>query len=147
MRAALRDDRGSIIPLVLGFFLIALIMVAGSVAAGDVFVQQRGLQSVCDGAAAAAASSADVDGGRHVAGQRQLRYLQLDQVQRAVDAYLTRDPSRDAVQIAATVSPDGTVVVADCTVDDPVAFGSLFGFGSGLHHHAQSSARAPVQVG
>ena len=49
-----RDDTGSTIPLIIGFFLISMLMVAGSVAAGDAFVQQRGLQDVCDGAALAA---------------------------------------------------------------------------------------------
>jgi hypothetical protein len=31
-------DRGSTIPLVLGFFIVAFMMVAGAVAAGDAFV-------------------------------------------------------------------------------------------------------------
>ena len=56
------DDRGSTVPLILGFFLIALLVVAGAVALGDAFVDQRNLQDVCDGAAAAAAASAaDLD--------------------------------------------------------------------------------------
>ena len=58
-----RDD-GSVIPFVLGFFIIALLLVAGSVAAGDAFVQQRDLQDVCDGAAVAAASAADLSANR-----------------------------------------------------------------------------------
>ena len=47
------DDTGSTIPMILGFFLLAMLMVAGSIALGQAFVQQRDLQDVCDGAAAA----------------------------------------------------------------------------------------------
>ncbi|MDQ2751380.1 MAG: pilus assembly protein TadG-related protein, partial [Actinomycetota bacterium] len=62
------DDRRTTIPLILGFFIIALITVAGAVAAGDAFVQQRGLQDVCDGAAAAAAAGgADLNRGTALA--------------------------------------------------------------------------------
>ena len=60
----LADDRGSTIPLILGCFVVAFLIVAGSVAAGDAFLQQRNLQSVCDGAAAAAATSADLAAAR-----------------------------------------------------------------------------------
>jgi hypothetical protein len=53
-----RRDRGSTIPLILGFVIVAFFLVAGAVALGDAFVQQRDLQDVCDGAAAAAAAAA-----------------------------------------------------------------------------------------
>ena len=57
-RRDLADEQGSTFPLIIGFFLLAMLVVAGSVAAGDAFVQQRGLQDTCDGAALAAAASA-----------------------------------------------------------------------------------------
>ncbi|MCW2644247.1 MAG: putative Flp pilus-assembly TadE/G-like, partial [Pseudonocardiales bacterium] len=94
-----RDDRGTTIPLILGFFIIALITVAGAVAAGDAFVQQRGLQDVCDGAAAAgAASAANLDRGAALASERS---LQVADVQSVVDGYLARDSGREAVHIEA----------------------------------------------
>ena len=63
-----RDDSGSTIPLILGFFLLAAADGRRLGRAGDAFVQQRDLQAVCDGAAAAAAaSSADLDRGVSVA--------------------------------------------------------------------------------
>ena len=57
--ARLSDDRGSTIPLILGFFLIGLLMVGGAVLASDAFTHQRDLQSVCDGAAIAGANAID----------------------------------------------------------------------------------------
>ena len=98
----MKDDRGSTIPLILGFFLIALIMVVGSVALGQAFVQQRGLQDICDGAAAAAAaSSADLDRERGIGAASSLRFADVSDV---VDSYLARDADRRSVQVQAALS-------------------------------------------
>jgi uncharacterized membrane protein len=137
-----RGDRGSTIPLILGFFLVALVMVAAGVAAGDAFVQQRALQSLCDGAAVAAASSADVRAGL---GPGRPEYLRLTDVQTAVGAYLGRDPSRADVRIRAELSADHATVTTTCELTQSLAFGSFFGFGGGLRHRATSSARAPLR--
>jgi uncharacterized membrane protein len=136
------DDQGSTLPLVLGFFLVALLMIAGSVAAGDAFVQQRGLQDVCDGAAAAAAASG-VDLGRGGALQHE-QALQFGDVQRAVDGYLARDPSRHSVQVSAALSADARTLTLTCVQTERIVFGAMFGKGDGVHHRVTSSARAPV---
>src|SRR5512142_1414207 len=115
------DDRGSTLPLVLGFFLVALLMIAGSVAAGDAFVQQRGLQDVCDGAATAAAASG-VDLGRGGALQTE-QALQFGDVRRAVTGYLARDPSRRAVQVRAQLSADARTLTLTCEQTEHIAFG------------------------
>jgi hypothetical protein len=134
-------DRGSTLPLILGFFLVALLMTAGAVAAGDAFVQQRGLQDVCDGAAAAgAASAADLDRAAGI-GSNALRFTD---VQRVVDAYLARDPSRRAVQVRAAVSTDARTLQLTCTETTKIAFGAMFGKGHGVRHVTTSSARAPL---
>lgn len=136
----LSDDRGSTIPLLLGFVVIAFLVVAASIAAGDAFVQQQDLQETCDGAAAAAASSADFVAARSgsLAGS-----LPLANVQEAVAAYLGRDPSRSSVSASAAVV-GGTDVAVVCTSRTPVAFGSMFGFGDGIEHRARSTARSPI---
>lgn len=137
------DDRGSTIPLILGCFLLAMIMVAGSVAAGNAFVQQRDLQSICDGAAAAAAGSADLASARavgDVGGDR----LRLSNVQQAVDSFRARDGSRGEVSIEASLSPDAREVDLLCVRTSRIAFGSLFGYGEGVRHRATSAAQAPV---
>ncbi|MEP7020720.1 MAG: pilus assembly protein TadG-related protein [Pseudonocardiales bacterium] len=137
-----RDDQGTTIPLILGFFIIALITVAGAVAAGDAFVQQRGLQDVCDGAAAAgAAGAANLDRGVVVAAGRSLRFADA---QRVVDDYLARDPGRAAVRIDASLSADARTLQLTCTETNPIAFGAMFGKGDGIRHIARSSAKSPL---
>lgn len=134
-------ERGSTIPMILGFFLIALLMVAGSVALGQAFVQQRGLQSTCDGAAAAAAASGgnlDREGG--VGTGDSLRFGDVRQV---VDRYLARDSSRRTVRARAILSRDRTRLTLHCEQTLPLTFGGLFGRGT-VRHTAESTARAAV---
>lgn len=137
------DDRGSTIPLILGFFLVALYMVAGGIAAGDAFVQQRGLQSVCDGAAVAAAGSAlDLDRVDGVGTGDALRFAN---VSAAVEQYLARDRARRGIAVHATLSPDAQTLALTCSQTGTVAFGALFGRASGVRHTVTSAARAPVR--
>jgi hypothetical protein len=104
------DDTGSTIPLILGFFLIGLLIVAGSVTASDAFTKQRDLQTICDGAAIAAANSPDLAAARgSLSG---LRSLPLGDLQDAVEAYLLRDSGRDgATATVVDVSTDGVVTL------------------------------------
>ncbi|MDP9116027.1 MAG: pilus assembly protein TadG-related protein [Actinomycetota bacterium] len=137
----LTDDRGSTVPLILGFFILALLMVAGAVAAGQAFVQQRDLQDVCDSAAAAgAASAASIDRGSALVGVA----LRFTNVQAVVDQYLARDPSLAGVRIQADVSVDAQTLQLQCTQTLPIAFGAMFGKAHGIRHLAISYARAPV---
>jgi len=139
----LTDDRGSTIPLILGCFVVAFLIVAGSVAAGDAFLQQRDLQSVCDGAAAAAATSADLAAARET-GDVGGSALHLANVQEAVDQYVSRDASRSAVQVEETLSQIAESVSPSCVEHTEIAFGAVFGKGGGVDHHAVSTARAPL---
>ena len=141
IRALGHDDRGSTIPLILGFFLLALIMVAGSIALGEAFVQQRDLQDVCDGAVtAAAASGADLDREHGLGAGTSLRFADVQQV---VDAYLARDPERRRVHAHARLSPDRERITLDCEQTTRLAFGAFFDRAT-VHHTATSSARAAV---
>ena len=137
-------DTGSTVPLILGLFLIVLIMVAGSVAAGDAFVQQNQLQDLCDGAAVAAASSADLDSGRHV-GNAGVDFLVLSTVQGAVQRYRDRDPARAAVAMVASLSSDSASVTVRCSQTRTIAFGSWFGFAAGVTHRASSTAKGRLR--
>jgi hypothetical protein len=136
-----RGDEGSTIPLVLGFFLIGLLMVAGAVLASDAYTRQRDLQSVCDGAALAAANAVDTAAAR----TRTLTgALTLADVQRATAAYLDRDPVRSGVRIEAALSPDGRTVRLDCVRHVRLAFGSVIGEGNGVDEHARAFARSAL---
>jgi hypothetical protein len=135
------DDRGSTIPLIFGFFLIALIMVAGAVAVGEDFVQQRDLQGLCDGAAAAAAaSSADLD---RVGGVGSTDSLRFSDVRRVVADYLDRDPARRGVEVHTALSADRRRITLTCTETSSLAFGAFFGRAH-VRHTATASARAAV---
>jgi hypothetical protein len=135
------DDRGSTIPLIVGFFLLALLLVAGSVALGDAFVQQPSLQDICDGAAAAAAASGvDLDLKRGLTAHGSLRFADVADV---VSAYLARDPERRSVHVDATLSAGGTRITLPCTETTSLAFGALFGKPQ-VQHTATSSERAAV---
>jgi uncharacterized membrane protein len=135
-------DRGSTIPLILGFFLVALLMIGGAIAAADAFVQQRGLQDVCDGAAsAAAAAGARLDRGASLGAGAQLAF---DDVEQAIARYLARDSDRAGVHADAALSADATTVLLTCTETAKVAFGAMFGRGAGVRHTVHSAARSPL---
>ena len=136
------DERGSTAPLILGFVIIALLMVAGAVAAGQAFVQQRDLQDVCDAAATAAAGSAadlrrDTSLGAGDA-------LVFTGVQAAVEDYLARDPDRRDVQVTSSLSTDGRTLSLVCAQTRQLPFGAAFGKPDGIRHVARSAARAPL---
>jgi len=136
------DDRGSTIPLILGFFLIGLLVVAGAVLASDAFTRQRDLQSVCDGAAVAGANAIDSPAAR----TRELSgTLPLAAVQAAVQRYLAADDGRSQVAVDAMLSADGSTVLADCHAHTKPAFAGLIGHPDGLDQHARSQAQGVVQ--
>ena len=135
-------DSGSTIPLLLGFFLIALLVVAGSIAASDAFLGQRSVQSVCDGATLAAASAVDLSAVR--AGRGQVD-LPLAAVQQAAQTYLARDQARAGFTVTTTVAADGATVTARCSQRRPVALGRYLGLAGGVEHVASSSARTSVR--
>ena len=134
-------ERGSTLPLILVFFIVAMLMVAGSVALGQAFVQQRDLQSICDGAAAAAAASAgDLDREGGVGSGESLRF---GDVRSVVAAYLGRDPDRRAVSVRARLSAGGTRVTLTCRQRRDLPLGGLFGRAH-VDHTATSTARAAL---
>jgi len=138
-RLDLRAEDGSTIPLVLGFFLIGLLVVAGAVLASDAYTQQRDLQSICDGAALAAANAVDFGAART---EKLDEALPLAGVQQATETYLARDPARAGISVRAAVATDGRTVTADCRRHVRVAFGSVIGRGDGIDEHATAHARS-----
>lgn len=139
---AAQGDRGSIIPLVLGFWLIALLFVAGAVALGDVFTKQRNLQSVCDGAAIAAANTVRADalhGGGVAAGA-----IPIGDAAGAVAAYLGRDRSRSTVSAQTEIEADGVTVALTCAQHNEIAFGIVVGKAHGVDQVVAASARSPL---
>ena len=58
-RDAAAAERGSTLPFVLVCWTVAALMAFGAIAASDAFLEQQEVQSVCDGAAIAAANRTD----------------------------------------------------------------------------------------
>lgn len=141
-----RGDGGSTLPLILGFFIVAALTVAGTIAAGDSFVQERDLQDLCDGIAlSVAATAVQVGrGGGADAGTTALTFDSRGAIDAAIEAYLSRDPQRRRAEVHALLSSDRRTVTISCAETEPVTFGGLFGMGVGVHHSAVASARAPT---
>jgi len=133
-------ERGSTLPFVLVCWTVAALMALGAIAASDAFLEQQEVQSVCDGAALAAANRTDeaVVYTRGVEG----------------DLPLTRATAQAAVadQLADggtaldswSAETDGAEVTVVCTRHVEIAFGWLFLGGEPLERTATASARAPT---
>ncbi|MBN1094016.1 hypothetical protein JKP75_16510 [Blastococcus sp. TML/M2B] len=137
-----RDDaeRGSTLPFVLVCWLVAALMVFGAIAASDAFLEQQEVQSVCDGAALAAANRAD-EAAIYAGGLGAALPLTSATAQVAVAEQLGAGGSAlDAWSAAA----DGAEVTVRCTRFVDIAFGWLFLGGQQLERTAVASARAPT---
>ncbi|WP_163508895.1 pilus assembly protein TadG-related protein [Fodinicola acaciae] len=138
----MRSDDGSSVPLILLFFLLGLVLVAGTVAASAAFLAQRDLQSDCDGAAIVAANALDAAGfyGSDHAGDS--LPLAAGAAQSAVDAYAA-DAALAETSFAVAVAAGRAQVTCSRVVRLP--FGPTFGYGDGLRRTAVSDARSPYQ--
>ena len=133
-------ERGSTLPLVLVCWSVAALMAFGAVAASDAFLEQQEVQSVCDGAALAAANRTDeaVVYSTGVAGTLPL------------SAAAARDAVADQLADGAgaldswSAESDGVEVTVRCTRYVDIAFGWLFLGGRPLERTAVASARAPT---
>jgi Flp pilus assembly protein TadG len=137
-----RDERGSTIPLVLGFFLIGLMLTAGGVSASDAFAKHRDLQSACDGAALAGANAASTQSihGSGVDGEA----IPLQGADAAIHGYLARDPGTSDIQSTIQLSSTRDRVDLECTRRTRIAFGPMFGRPDGVVQKVEASARSPL---
>jgi Flp pilus assembly protein TadG len=133
-------ERGSTLPFVLVCWLIAALMVFGAIAASDAFLEQQEVQSICDGAALAAADRADEE-VVYTSGVGAQLPLSRASAQAAVADQLT---GGRADLDAWSVDTDGVEVTVRCTRYADIAFGWLFLGGEPLERTAVASARAPT---
>lgn len=134
----LRDERGSTIPLILVFFVIAGLMLTGGVVASSAFLQLRSLQSACDGAALAAANGFERGGGQ--LGDN----LPFDaaSAEAAVQAYAAT-VWQGGSAVALDVAVDGDQVVVVCSRTAHVPFEAVFA-PDGIEQSVTATARAPL---
>ncbi len=133
-------ERGSTLPFVLVCWLVAALMVFGAIAASDAFLEQQEVQSVCDGAALAAANRTD-EAVVYAAGVGTELPLTRAAAQAAV-----ADQLADGGEILDSWSTetDGAEVTVRCTRYVEIAFGWLFLGGRPLERTATAGARAPT---
>lgn len=127
----------------IGFWLVAMLFVAGSLALGTAFTRQRSLQSTCDAAALAAASGISKD-RLHFAGAS-ANDLPLDNARAALDAFVARDPARATIKFDPPVlDADHVTVRIGCHTHATVPFQTLILRAGGINQSAQASARSPI---
>jgi uncharacterized membrane protein len=144
--AAVRRDgtdgeRGSTLPFVLVCWTVAALMAFGAIAASDAFLEQQQVQSICDGAALAAANRTDesVVYTRGVGAELPLTRTaaQAAVADQLADGGTTLD--------SWSADSDGAEVTVRCTRFVEIAFGWLFLGGEPLERTAVASARAPTR--
>ena len=124
-------------------WLVAALMVVGGVAASDAFLEQREVQSICDGAALAAADQAD-EAAVYSQGVGEQLPLTRSAAEAAVADQLA---DADVALDAWSAETDGVEVTVRCTRDVHIAFDWLFLGGGPLERTAVASARAPTVQG
>ncbi len=121
-------------------WLVAATMALGAVAASDAFLEQQRVQSVCDGAALAAA---DQTAPEAAYAQGVEGHLPLDQG--SAEAAVADQLADGATRLDAwSVAVDGPEATVTCTRSVPIAFGWLFLGGRPLERTAVASAQAPT---
>lgn len=109
-----RDERGSTVPLIIGFAVVLLILVAVVVDATAAFVDRQRLESLADGAALQGADQGAQGSQVYVGGLVGQRLAVTEAAaRRAVGVYvaqLEHTPTRQTVRVA----PDGSVTVEIC---------------------------------
>ena len=121
-------------------WLVAALMAFGAIAASDAFLEQQEVQSVCDGAAIAAANAAD-EAVLYTTGIGTDLPLTRTTAQAAVADQLADGGSQLDAWSAET---DGVEVTVRCTRSVEIAFGWLFLGGRPLERTAVATARAPT---
>ena len=136
----LDSERGSTLPFELVCWTVAALMAFGAVAASDAFLEQQEVQSVCDGAALAAANRTD-EAVVYTSGVGSELPLTRATAQAAVADQLA---DGGTLLDAWSAETDGAEVTVRCTRFVDIAFDWLFLGGSQLERTATASARAPT---
>jgi len=133
-------EAGSTLPFVLVCWLVAALMALGAIAASDAFLEQQRLQSLCDGAALAAADQAD-EAVVYRAGVD----AQLPLTRSAAESAVADQLADAGVALDSwSAETDGVEVTVRCTRSVRIAFDWLFLGGQPLERTAVASARAPT---
>ena len=145
-----RDERGSITPFVLGLTVIAMLLVAGTIAVTSAHLSRMRLLDVADGAALNAANALDESAYREGVGDSVP--LSNASVQQRAAEYLASRPRPASIlgwRLApGTGSPDGRTAVVALTAEAelPMIGPALRELGVSVSISVHSQARADVVV-
>lgn len=142
------DDRGSVLLLVLGLAAVAGLLVAVVVDASAAFLARRGLASIADGAAIAAASALDERAlyTGDPAADLPLTEDGPDGVRAVVSRYQVQAASVQPGLVLTGGTPDGQVVVVTASRTVRLPFSGPLGVGD-VTITATATARAPLTTG
>jgi len=135
----LHDERGSTIPLMLGFFILAGAMLIGGIVAAAAFVQLRSLQSGCDGAAVAATNGFSRGSGTLDAGLP----FDEDAARAAVAAYAASAWGQEAAAVEIDLAVDQGRISLRCTRVAHVPFEAVFA-PEGITQTVFATSRSPL---
>ena len=142
-------ESGQVTLLVLGFSVVAILLIVGTVAVTSVQLSRMRLLDAADGAALDAADSLDL--GAYQAGLGEAVAVNDSTVRETAVAYLSERPRPESMlawQVApGTGSPDGQTAVVRISgrADLPLVGGLLDALGGSVTITVESRARADVQ--
>ncbi len=141
-----RDDRGSVLVLLLGFAVLALVLVGVVADLSKVFLAKRALASTADGAAIAAAQAIDLEALYTGAADPGTLPIDSRSAAAAAGAHLARDGSAAAYDGFAVDRVEATPTQVEVQVSARVAliFGVFFGGPDGVRLSAAATARSPL---
>lgn len=145
-----RDERGSITPLVLGLTVIAMLLIAGTVAVTSAHLSRMRLLDVADGAALSAANALDDTAYRKGVGDAVP--LSTASVRQRAAAYVESRPRPGSILAwrlePDTGTPDGRTAVVALTGEAalPMVGPALRELGVSVTISVRSQARADVVV-
>ena len=144
-----RPDRGQISLLILGFTIIALMLIIGAVDVTAVQLARSRLFDAADGAALDAADALD-NGSAYEAGLKLAVPITAGSVRQSAREYLLVEPRPHGISswvlADGTGSPDGQTAVIRLrgTVDVPIAASVLSAFGGSVTITVESRARSDL---
>ena len=141
--SALRDrDDGSILPLIFGFFAVALALVLIVTAATSLYLERSRLYTLADGAALAGVGSFALDAAAASGTAQAAPHLADAEVHDAATAYLAQATTgrHTPVTLAAASAPDGRSAVVRLAEDWRPPLISAF-VPEGVHIEVEGHAR------
>ncbi|MEJ3405039.1 pilus assembly protein TadG-related protein [Rathayibacter sp. YIM 133350] len=142
LRALRDDERGSTLPLVIFFMVLALLVIIAVAGATSLYIERKRLLTLADGAALAGAEAFDLSQVSAADGELRIR-LEGDRVRAAAEEYLDAAPHEQLRDLALSDAgtPDGHSAAVSLTASWRPPVLSLF-LPEGITLRVDSTARS-----